>query len=137
MEVEPEHAPLPSDMSGRAHEAFPILSAEQIEHLLPFGDRQRWHDGDCQFEAGKTGPGMFVVFCGQVVVMRRDGQGNDWPVALEGPGGFLAEVGLLAGKPAFVDGRARGEVEALLIVPERLRALLVAEAEMGELISAR
>ncbi len=80
LEVESEHAALPSNMAGRAHQAFPILSAEQIEHLLPFGDRQRWHDGDFLFEAGKLGPGMFVVLSGQVVMTRRDGLGTDLPV---------------------------------------------------------
>lgn len=33
-----------------------------------------------------------------------------------------------------MDGRAKGHVEALVIGPERLRALSVAEAETGELI---
>jgi thioredoxin reductase (NADPH) len=35
---------------------------------------------------------------------------------------------------AFVDGHARGDVEAILIPPDRLRALLVAEADLGERI---
>jgi thioredoxin reductase (NADPH) len=134
MDMDPDHAGLPSDMAGRVHQAFPVLSAEQVEHLLPFGVRQRWHDGKSLFEAGKPGPGMFVVLSGQVAVTRRDGLGHDLPVAVEGRGQFLAEVGQLSGKPAFVDGRARGEVEALLIAPERLRALLVAEAEIGEMV---
>ena len=53
---------------------------------------------------------------------------------MQGPGEFLAEVEQLSGKPALVDARANGEVEALLVEPEHLRALLVAEAEVGELI---
>jgi thioredoxin reductase (NADPH) len=40
----------------------------------------------------------------------------------------------LAGRPALLDGTAQGPVEALLIPPDRLRALLVAEAELGERI---
>ncbi len=51
-----------------------------------------------------------------------------------GPGQFLAEIGQLSGRPALVDGRAEGDVETLLLPPERLRALLVAEAELGERI---
>jgi thioredoxin reductase (NADPH) len=134
MDMDADHAVLPSGMAGRAHQAFPVLSAEQIEHMLPFGERRRWRDGESLFEAGQPGPGLIVMLVGQVAVTRRDGLGHDLPVALEGPGEFLAEVGQLSGKPALVDGRARGEVEALLIAPDRLRALLVAEAEIGELI---
>ena len=129
-----DDAPTPGTTTGREHQAFPVLTSEQIEHLLPFGERRDWHDGEFLFEAGKRGPGMFVVLRGAVEITRRDGLGTDLSVATQGPGEFLAEVGQLSGKPAFVDGRAKGEVEALLVEPERLRALLVAEAEIGELI---
>ena len=40
----------------------------------------------------------------------------------------------MSGQPALVDAQARGPVEAVAIPPERLRALLVAEAEVGERI---
>ena len=49
-------------------------------------------------------------------------------------GQFLAEIGQLSGRVALVDGHAEGDVETLLIAPERLRALLVAEADLGERI---
>jgi thioredoxin reductase (NADPH) len=52
-----------------------------------------------------------------------------------GPGQFLAEVGQLSGRVSLVDGKAEGEVEALLIPPDGLRRLLVAEAELGERIT--
>jgi thioredoxin reductase (NADPH) len=55
-------------------------------------------------------------------------------VVSQGVGQFLAEVGQLSGKPAFVDGRAAGAVKAILLTPERLRQLLVVDAELGELI---
>ncbi len=122
------------DLSSRAHQAFPELTTEQIERMAPLGERRRWADGELLFEAGKTGPGLFVVLAGEVSVTRRDGLGNNLPVVVQGAGQFLAEVGQLSGKPAFVDGRAVGDVEALLITPESLRTLVVAEAEIGELI---
>jgi thioredoxin reductase (NADPH) len=46
----------------------------------------------------------------------------------------MAEVGSLSGRPPLVYGRAVGAVEALLIDPTSLRAVLVAEAELGERI---
>jgi thioredoxin reductase (NADPH) len=118
----------------RAAQAFPLLTPEQIERIARFGNRRRWQDGELMFEAGKPGPGMFVVLQGAVAVTRRDGLDNDAPVTVQGVGQFLAEVGQLSGKPALVDGRAAGEVEALLVSPEALRTLLVTDAEIGELI---
>jgi thioredoxin reductase (NADPH) len=44
----------------------------------------------------------------------------------------LGELAQLAGRPALVDAHAQGPVDALVIPPDRLRALLIAEAELGE-----
>ena len=78
---------------------------------------------------------MFVVLSGQVAISQRDGLGRRQPVVEQGPGQFLAEVGQLSGRPALVDGHAEGDVETILIPPAGLRALLVAEAELGERIT--
>ena len=51
-----------------------------------------------------------------------------------GAGQFLAEIGQLSGRVALVDGHAEGDVETLLIPPDKLRALLMAEADLGERI---
>src|SRR5437660_94582 len=50
------------------------------------------------------------------------------------PGSFSGELTQLSGRPALVDAYAEGPVDALVIPPEKLRALLVAEAELGERI---
>ena len=55
-------------------------------------------------------------------------------MAEAGPGSFIAEVGQLSGRPAFVNAVARGEVETLLIGADNLRSLVIAEAELGERI---
>ena len=123
-----------SGLVSRQHQAFPDLTPEQIERMAPLGERRAWADGALLFEAGRTGPGLFVILSGEVAVTRRDGLGNDIHIATQGPGQFIAEVGQLSGKPALADGRAMGEVKALLLAPEALRTLLVAEAEVGELI---
>ena len=93
-----------------------------------------YKNGETLFETGKPGRGMFVVLSGHVAITQRDGLGHVTPVIDQGPGQFIAEIGQLSGRAALVDGRAEGEVETLLIPPERLRALLVAEADLGERI---
>jgi thioredoxin reductase (NADPH) len=50
------------------------------------------------------------------------------------PGAFMGELAQLAGRPALVDAHAHEPVEVLVIPPERLRAMFVAEAEVGERI---
>ena len=99
-----------------------------------FGELRSYKDGEMLFETGKPGPGMFVMLSGHVAITQRDGLGHVTPVIDQGPGQFLAEIGQLSGRVALVDGHAEGDVETLLIPPERLRALLVAEADLGERI---
>ena len=118
----------------RPEQTFPTLTPAEIERIRHFGEVRTYADGALLFETGKPGPGMFVVLKGHVAITQRDGLGHVTPVIDQGPGQFLAELGQLSGRPALVDGRAEGDVEVLLVPPDRLRALLVAEAELGERI---
>jgi thioredoxin reductase (NADPH) len=135
----PIHADLsPGSASGgnnRRHQMFPVLSDTEIARISRFGSVRRYARGERLFTSGEVGPGMFVLLAGVVSVTHRDGLGHVLPLVRQGPGEFLAEVGQLSGRPALVDGTAEEAVEALLVPPGQLRALLVAEAELGERIT--
>ena len=119
---------------SRYDQAFPSLAAAEIERVRRFGEAQRYADGDMLFETGKPVRGMFVVLSGHVAICQRDGLGHVAPILEQGEGQFLAEVGALSGRASLVDARAEGDVEALVVEPEGLRRLLIAEAELGERI---
>jgi thioredoxin reductase (NADPH) len=118
----------------RHEQTFPTLTPHEIERMRRFGELRTYKDGEALFETGKVGPGMFVVLSGHVAITQRDGLGHVTPIIDQGPGQFLAEIGQLSSRVALVDGHAEGDVETLLIPPDQLRALLVAEAELGERI---
>src|SRR5438552_3671141 len=118
----------------RHEQTFPALTPQEIGRIKRFGEPRSYKDGECLFETGKPGPGMFVILSGHVAITQRDGLGHVTPIIDQGPGQFLAEIGQLSGRIALVDGHAEGDVETLLVPPERLRALLVAEADLGERI---
>jgi thioredoxin reductase (NADPH) len=118
----------------RLEQTFPTLTPQEIARIRRFGDIRNYKHGEMLFETGKPGPGMFVLLSGHVAITQRDGLGHVTPVIDQGPGQFLAEIGQLSGRIALVDGHAEGEVETLLIPPDKLRALLVAEADLGERI---
>jgi thioredoxin reductase (NADPH) len=118
----------------RHEQTFPALTPEEIARMRRFGEERKYKHGESLFETGKPGPGMFVLLSGHVAITQRDGLGHVTPVIDQGPGQFLAEIGQLSGRISLVDGHAEGDVETLLIPPERLRALLVAEADLGERI---
>jgi thioredoxin reductase (NADPH) len=118
----------------RYEQTFPTLTPQEIARVRRFGEPRSYRHGERLFETGKPGPGMFIVMSGHVAITQRDGFGHVTPIIDQGPGQFLAEIGQLSGRVALVDGHAEGDVETLLISPERLRALLVAEADLGERI---
>src|SRR6201991_1000122 len=119
---------------ARYEQTFPTLTPHEIDRMRRFGEVRGYKHGDRLFETGKPGPGMFVVLSGQVSITHRDGLGHVTPIIDQPPGQFLAEIGQLSGRVALVDGHAEGDVETLLIPPDKLRALLVAEADLGERI---
>ena len=118
----------------RHDQTFPALTHAEIDRLRRFGMLRNFQDGQCLFQTGTPGRGMYIVLSGHVVITQRDGLGHVTPVVEQGPGQFLAEVGQLSGRASLVDGHAEGGVETLLIPPEGLRALLIAEADLGEKI---
>jgi len=113
---------------------FPDLTDADIARIARFGTLRRYSRGERLFAAGEPGPGMFVVLTGKVTISQRDGLGNVVPIVRQGRGQFLAEVAQLSGGRALVDGHADEDVETLLVPPEQLRALIVADANLGERI---
>ncbi len=118
----------------RHEQTFPALTEQEIARMRRFGKVANYKDGERLFETGKPGPGMFILLSGHVTITQRDGLGHVTPVIDQGPGQFLAEIGQLSGRVALVDAHAEGDVETLLIPPPQLRALLMAEADLGERI---
>jgi len=123
-----------STIDTRREQMFPKLTPHEIDRLRRFGQVRRYAAGEALFVMGDIAPGMFVLIRGSVRVVRRDPLGHSAPIVEQGPGEFVAEVGQLSGQPALVDVHAIDEVEALLIPPENLRALMIEEPELGERI---
>jgi thioredoxin reductase (NADPH) len=124
----------PSVMDTRREQMFPKLQPFEIERVRRFGEMRSFGAGEPLFEVGYVGHGFGIILAGQVEVTRYDPSGHRLPLVIVGAGAFLGELAQLAGRPALVDACAREPVEALMIPPDQLRGLLVAEAELGERI---
>ena len=119
---------------ARRAQMFPELSAAELARLRRYGGVRSFASGEAVFTTGEPTPGMVVVLSGRIAVTRRDGHGRNVTIVEHAPGNFGAELGQLTGRPAFVDAVAREPVEALVIPPAKIRAILVNEAELGEKI---
>ncbi|MGY4829034.1 FAD-dependent oxidoreductase [Sphaerotilaceae bacterium SBD11-9] len=122
----------PSELLSRRHQMFPVLSEAEIARMHRFGSVQAHPKGARLGTAGEPARGMFVVLQGVVAVSQRDGLGHVVPIVQHRRGHFMGEVGALSGRPSLVDGIAQEDVEVLLLLPGQLRALIVAEADLGE-----
>jgi len=118
----------------RTAQALPKLTPAEIKRIQRFGTLVCYRDGERMYEAGNSTFGLFVVLKGSIRISRHDGLGNTSIITEHGVGGFAGEISQLAGAPSLVNGDAVGEVEALALTTESLRALLIAEAELGERI---
>lgn len=124
----------PPALSARHDQTFPVFSPLEIERLKPFGSVVNFRDGERILRAGERSPGLFVILEGHATITVRSVFGQITPIAEYGPGGFIGETGNLSGRTALVDGSAEGDTVALLLEPDRLRSLLIANAEIGERI---
>jgi thioredoxin reductase (NADPH) len=126
--------PAQSIIDTRRYQMFPALEPAEIERVRRFGEVRSYGAGEALAKVGDVGRGLTIILAGKVDVTRRDPSGRREPIVTHGPGNFMGELAQLAGRPVLVDTYAQGPVEALTILPDRLRALLVAEAELGERI---
>jgi thioredoxin reductase (NADPH) len=113
---------------------LPVLDALEIERVRRFGECRSFANGAALLTIGQVGPGLMVILSGRVDVTHVDKTGQRVSIVGHGPGEFIGELAQLAGRPALADVTAQEPVQALVIAPDRLRALLIAEAELGERI---
>jgi thioredoxin reductase (NADPH) len=124
----------PSIIEQRGEQMLPVLDALEIERVRRFGECRSFAKGAALLTIGQVGPGLMVILSGRVDVTHVDKTGQRLSIVGHGPGEFVGELAQLAGRPALADVTAEEPVQALVIAPDRLRALLIAEAELGERI---
>ena len=128
--------PVPTQpiIATRHPQMFPTLELSEVERVRRFGAVRSYGVGEALVKVGDIGHGLTIVLAGYVDITQHDQSGKRTAIVTHGPGNFMGELAQLAGRPALVDGYAQGPVEALIIPPDSLRAMLVAEAELGERI---
>jgi thioredoxin reductase (NADPH) len=126
----PAAGPGPND---RRHQAFPVLDHRQFDVLGGYGQRRSYKAGDVLFSEGDRHVPMFVLLSGHVSVERNTIYGPH-QLVIHGPGAFTGEVGTLAGRGAVATARATEDTEVIAIDEDGLRQLVVAEADLSELI---
>ncbi|HEY6258243.1 MAG TPA: FAD-dependent oxidoreductase [Xanthobacteraceae bacterium] len=123
-----------SIIDTRSYQMFPTLEPAEIERVRRFGEVRAYAAGEALAKVGEVARGLTIILAGTVDITQHEGSGRRVHIVTHGPGAFMGELAQLAGRPTLVDAYATTPVEGLIITPDRLRALLIAEAELGERI---
>jgi thioredoxin reductase (NADPH) len=123
-------------IATRGAQMFPTLDEAEMARLRRFGEIRRFEKGECLVRTGERGHGLMLFLSGQVEISQREGDGEHGRTVIvtHGAGSFMGELAQLSGGPSLIDATALEAGEAVVIPPEQLRALLIAEAELGERI---
>jgi thioredoxin reductase (NADPH) len=117
----------------RRDQMFPRLEPEEIDRIRRFGDIAHAKAGAVLAKAGEASPGLMVVLEGRA----RSAAATPTTKASRSsstPRPVHRRAGPAVGPPVAGRRQALTDLEVLRIKPERLRAVLIAEAELGERI---
>lgn len=123
--------PLGETYATRGAQMFLRFTDDEIARLARFGEPRSYKKGDMLARVGEIGPGLMLIFSGRVEVTQPNG-GEATHIVTHERGNFMGELAQLSGRPYLVNEQALTDVEAVAIPQERLRALLIAEADLGE-----
>jgi thioredoxin reductase (NADPH) len=118
----------------RGAQMFPRLSDEELARLARFGEPRSYRAGEMVVRVGDVPPGLQLIMSGRLEVTQHDQGDESNHIVTHERGNFTGELAQLSGRPSLVDAVALTDVEAVAIAPDRLRALLIAEADLGERI---
>jgi thioredoxin reductase (NADPH) len=135
MIIRAAHPPLPTEaLEKRRAQIYPILSKADLRRVRHFGPERQFEAGERIYQAGQQTPGTLFILEGRIAVYRNDGFSSDSLMATLQAGQFSGEIGQLSDRPSMADGIAVDRVKAVVLSSEALRALLVAHADLGELM---
>jgi thioredoxin reductase (NADPH) len=121
--------PLFGDIRG---EAFPTLTAVQIDRIRAVSKVRKVKVGDVLFEPGDSDVPFFVLLSGSLEIVQPDLHGER-PIVTHEAGGFTGEMTMISGRRSLAQGRVTEAGEFLEMGNDDFRALVARDAELGEI----
>src|SRR5690349_21405405 len=117
--------------STRGAQMFLRFTDDEMVRLSKFGEPRSYKRGEMLARVGEPGPGLMLILSGRVEATQPN-NGQPTHIVTHERGNFMGELAQLSGRPYLVNEEALTDVEGIAIPPDRLRALLIAEADLGE-----
>ncbi|KJK24364.1 copper transporter [Burkholderiaceae bacterium 16] len=117
----------------RKNQRFPVLTSSQIDRMRRYGAVRRFPAGQALFHQGDRNIFTYVILTGSLAVERCNALGSH-SLGTRTPGMFTGDIGSLVGRGAVATVRVETDSELLEIEPDGMRALVIAEADLSEII---
>lgn len=121
--------PLAADIRG---EAFPTLTAEQIDRIRPVSKVRKVKAGEILFEPGDSDVPFFVLLSGSMEIVQPGMHGERLIVTHEADS-FTGEITMISGRRCLVRGRVTSDGDFLEMNNNEFRTLVARDAELSEI----
>jgi thioredoxin reductase (NADPH) len=125
-------SPLPPSALDPNTQAFPVLTAAQIDRARPLGRLRKVERGEVLIEPNDSGVPFFVLLSGNMEIVQPSLDGER-PIATHGPGEFTGEITMISGQRSLVRARVTEAGEFLELGGDALRMLVAKDAELSEI----
>ncbi|MDQ0839290.1 FAD-dependent oxidoreductase [Sphingomonas faeni] len=122
------------DPYSRTAQIYPVLDAEMILRIAPYGPKQTFTEGATLYRRGERRADFFVVLSGRVGVFTSDDLGAEHLLTVHERGQFTGELDHLSARALLVTARALGEVEVIRIAAADFTGFMSAEPDIGEVV---
>ena len=119
---------------GRDHQAFPVLTDEQLERIKPFGKVETLEAGTAVFQRGQTHADLYVLLSGCIEIFDFNCQGEPQVFTTHEDSQFTGEIDLFSDRKVLVSGRIGEDAEVIRVPNERFRELMAAEPEIADVM---
>ena len=123
----------PSALDART-QAFPLLTAAQIDRIRPSGHLRHVQRGEILFAPNDVGVPFFVLLSGGMEIVQPTPTSGERTVATHGPGQFTGEMTMISGQRCLVLARVTEPGEFLELSGDALRSLVAKDAELSEIL---
>ena len=110
---------------------FSGLSEKNIRRLAKRFKERSYKKGDTIVKQGETGVGLFVIVTGSVSIRKKTAGGDDFEVAVSGPGDFVGEMAVLDDAPRSASVLAIEDTDCLALVSWDFKSLMQEHPEIA------
>ena len=123
-----------TDPWTRQAQTFPVLTADMVARIEPFGAVSAFESETPLFARGDRDVDFFVVLDGSIAIVAEDVRTGPTVLVTYEAGQFTGELNLYNDRKMLVGGRASASTRVIRVSHDAFRRLVSAEPDIGEIV---